>query len=78
MVCREIFSRPRKITHVNRLTEIQHKLLHGAIYTGEHLFRFGIVVDNLCSFCKQKKKKNIFTLVLGVCTCSKIMTKCNS
>ena len=53
-VCREIFSRPMKITLVNRLREIQYKLLHGAIFTREHLFRFGFVVYNLCSFCKQK------------------------
>ena len=76
-VCREIFSRPRKVTLVNILREIQHKLLHGAIYTREHLFRFGFVVDNLCSFCKQKIE-TYFTHVLGVCTCSKIMAKCNS
>ena len=35
-VCREIFSRPRKVTLFNRLREIQYKLLHGAIYTREH------------------------------------------
>ena len=46
-VCREIFSRPRNLTLVNRLREIQYKL-HGAIYTREHLFRFGFVVDTLC------------------------------
>ena len=42
---REIFSRPRKVNLVNRLREIQYKLLNGAIYTREHLFRFGFVVD---------------------------------
>ena len=45
----------RKVTLViNRLREIQYKLLHGAIYTREHLLRFGFVEDNLCSFRKQK------------------------
>lgn len=31
--------------------EFQYKLLHGALYTKEHLYRFGFVPDNLCSFC---------------------------
>ena len=35
------------------------------------------IEDNLSLFVG-KRFKNIFTLVLGVCTCSKIMAECNS
>ena len=52
-VCRETFSSPRKVTLVNGLREIQSKLLHGAIYTREHLFRFGFVVY-ICSFVSKR------------------------
>ena len=48
-VYREKFSRPRKFTLVvNRLREIQYKLLHGAIYTREHVLKFGFAECNLC------------------------------
>ena len=46
-----IFLRPRSTTLLTKVREFQYKLLHGAIYTKEHLFRFGFVDDNLCSFC---------------------------
>ena len=36
-----------------KIKEFQYKLLHGAIYTKEHLLRFGFVEDDQCSFCKQ-------------------------
>ena len=52
-VIREIFQRPRSTTVLAKLREFQFKLLHGVIYTKEHLFKFGFVMDNLCSFCKQ-------------------------
>ena len=51
---REIFVRPRITTLIGELREFQYKLLHGAMYTKEHLWRFGFVVDNLCSFCNQE------------------------
>ena len=36
-----------------KIRDFQFKLLHGAVYTKEHLLKFGFVTDNLCSFCKQ-------------------------
>ena len=47
------FIRPRISTLVGKLREFQYKLLHGAAYTKEHLFKFGFVGNNLCSFCNQ-------------------------
>ena len=49
----EIFKRPRITTLVKKIRDFQFKLLHGAVYTKEHLLKFGFVTDNLCSFCKQ-------------------------
>ena len=49
----KIFKRPRMATLSRELREFQFKLLHGAIYTKEHLFRFGFVTDELCSFCSR-------------------------
>ena len=51
---KEIFVRPRITILIRKQREFQFKLLHGAIYTNEHLHRFGFVGDNLCSFCKQE------------------------
>ena len=46
----EIFKRPRITTLVKKIRDFQFKLLHGAVYTKEHLLKFGFVTDNLCSF----------------------------
>ena len=51
---KEIFVTPTVTILIRKQREFQFKLLHGAIYTNEHLHRFGFVGDNLCSFCKQE------------------------
>ena len=48
----QIFIRIRTTTILPKVREFQYKLLHGAIYTNEHLFKFGFVDNNYCSFCK--------------------------
>ena len=49
----QIFSGSVKVTPVNRLREIQYKLLHGALYTRDYFLIFDFVEDNLCPFCNQ-------------------------
>ena len=46
----------------SRLREFQFKLVHGIIYTNHHLFRFGLVPSNLCSFCDKEEEtyKHLF------------------
>ena len=51
-ILKEIFRRPRSTTLIRKLREFQFKLLHGVVYTKEHLLKFGFAQDNLCSFCK--------------------------
>ena len=48
-----IYSGLRSMTLIRKYREFQYKLLHRALYTKEHLFRFGFVTNNLCSFCHQ-------------------------
>ena len=64
----ECFFRPRITLMIGRQREFQFKLLHGAIYTKENLFRFGFVEDNLCSYCKQEREtySHIFLFCLNV------------
>ena len=49
----EIYSDLRGMTLIRKYRDFQYKLLHKAIYTKEHLFRFGFVTNNFCSFCHQ-------------------------
>ena len=51
-----IFLRLRQCTLNSRLREFQFKLMHGIIYTNHHLFRFGLVSSNLCSFCEKEEE----------------------
>ena len=51
---RNIFSRVKGSILCSKLREFQFKLLHGAVYTNENLFKFGFTSDDLCSFCKQE------------------------
>ena len=50
----DCFILPRNTTLVSKQREFQFKLLHGAMYTKEHLLKFGFVGDNLCSFCNKE------------------------
>ena len=50
---KETFHRPRNTTLINKHREFQFKLLHGVVYTKEHLFKFKFVANNLYSFCQQ-------------------------
>jgi len=50
---KETFNRPRNTTLINKHREFQFKLLHGVVYTKEHLFKFKFVANNLYSFCQQ-------------------------
>ena len=56
---KETFNRPRSTTLINKYREFQFRLLHGAIYTKEHLLKFGFVANNLCSFCQQDTESYI-------------------
>ena len=49
-ICK-LFEYIRSTTLIRKQREFQFMLLHGAIYTKEHLMRFGFVGDNYCSFC---------------------------
>ena len=48
---KNIFLRLRSATLCNKQREFQFKMLHGAVYTKEHLYKFGFVQDDRCSFC---------------------------
>ena len=56
---KETFNRPRSTTLINKHREFQFRLLHGVIYTKEHLLKFGFVTNNLCSFCQQDTESYI-------------------
>ena len=51
---KNIFLRIKSAVVGGKLREFQYKLVHRALYTKEHLFKFGFVNDNLCSFCKNE------------------------
>ena len=57
---KDIFIKPRITTLLLKIKEFQYKLLHGAIYTKEHLLRFGFVEDDQCSFCKQMTESYLY------------------
>ena len=48
---KDIFLRVKSSILCGKQREFQFKLLHGAIYTKENLYRFGFTLDNLCSYC---------------------------
>ena len=47
-----IYTLPRTITRDSTLRIFQYKLINNVLYLNKSLFRFGIVTDSLCSFCK--------------------------
>ena len=51
---KNIFLRFRSAVLCCKHREFQYKLLHGALYTNEHLFRFGFTANNLCTFCHKE------------------------
>ena len=53
---KDIFLRLRSAVICSKHREFQYKSLHGALYTKEHLYRFGFVPDKLCSFCKKEEE----------------------
>ena len=59
---KNIFLRPRSTTLIGKHREFQYMLLHGVLYTKEHLSRFGFVGNNLCSYCNQETEtyKHVF------------------
>ena len=60
--------RPRITLMIGKQREFQFKLLHGVIYTKDHLFIFVFVEDNLCSYCKQEREtySHIFLFCLNM------------
>ena len=63
--CKEIeniFLGLRQCTLNSRLREFQFKLIYNILYTKHHLFRFGLVSTNLCSFCEKEEEtyKHLF------------------
>ena len=49
---KKIYTLPRIITRDSRLRIFQYKLINNVLYLNKSLFRFRIVTDSLCSFCK--------------------------
>ena len=44
------------VTNVPKYRSFQYRLLNRAIITNAHLYRWGKIVDNKCSFCGQDKE----------------------
>ena len=65
---KETFNRIRSTTLIRKQREFQFKLLHGAVYTKEQLYKFGFVPNNLCSFCQQEAETYLHVFL----NCSKV------
>ena len=50
---KETFNRPRNTTLINKHREFQFKLLHGVVYTKEHLFKFKFVANSYAPFANK-------------------------
>ena len=44
------------VTNVPKLRSFQYRLLHRALILNSHLYRWGLMNTNLCSFCKSEKE----------------------
>ena len=51
---KETFTRLKNAMLCSKQREFQYKLLQGAVYTKQELFKFGFEPDHFCSFCKQE------------------------
>ena len=51
-----LFSNLYKVTNNVKLRSFQYRMLHSAIVTKQHLFRWKITKNNLCYFCKEEKE----------------------
>ena len=60
---KETFNRLRSTTLINKHREFQFKLLHGVVYTKEHLFKFKFVANNVCSFCQQDVESYMYVFL---------------
>ena len=60
---KEIF----KVTNVPKLRSFQYRLLHRAIITNVHLFRWQLRNNNLCSFCNKDKESYAHLFVMCEC-----------
>ena len=54
--------------NITKYRSFQYRLLHRAIITNVHLFRWGMRKDNLCTFCHQQKESYSHLFVM----CSKV------
>ena len=45
-----------KVTNNNKLRSFQYRLLNRAIVVNAHLYRWGILDTNLCTFCNLEKE----------------------
>ena len=54
----------KKVTNVNKFRSFQFRLLHRAIITNKHLFRWNMLGSNTCTFCDKEKEtyKHLFIL----------------
>ena len=64
----ECFKDIYSVTNVPKLRSFQYRLWHRAVITNVHLYRWGKISNNLCSFCQ----KNAETYVHLFITCSEV------
>ena len=51
------------VTNIPKLRSFQYRLLHHAVITNAHLFRWGIKNSNRCTFCEKEKETYIHLFV---------------
>ena len=52
-----------KMTNNAKLRSFQYRVLHSAIITNRHLFKWGIKASNDCTFCKKGKRNHVTSVV---------------
>ena len=45
-----------KVTNVLKYRSFQFRMLHGALILNQHLFRWGMISSNACTFCEEEKE----------------------
>ena len=55
------------VTNVAKYRSFQFRLLHRAIITNVHLFRWGLAESNVCTFCKCEKETYVHLFVYCQC-----------
>ena len=60
---RDCFANIYKLSNIPNIRSFQYRLLHRAIITNSHLFRWKIRDNNLCSFCHKSKETYVHLFV---------------